>query len=93
MNQTTRNKLKELFEWRKNYFASDEWEDVISSNVDSVKYDEDSQTMTVKFLNGSIYEYYDIPDFLYEEVINANSVGSHLHWNIKELGFEYKKIA
>jgi hypothetical protein len=34
---------------------------VKSSNVDWFKYDESSQTMTIGFLDGSIYEYYSVP--------------------------------
>ena len=56
---------------------------VSASNVASVGHDESSQLLEVEFLNGSIYEYYDVPVHVYEELIASSSVGGYLARRIK----------
>lgn len=63
---------------------------VSSSNIVSVGYDSDSQTLEVEF-NSGLYQYYDVPEYIYEEFINAGSLGSYLHNNIKNI-FSYSRV-
>lgn len=59
-----------------------EREPVGSSNLLSVGYDENSLTLEIEFKSG-IYQYYDVPQHIYEELINSNSLGSFFHRFIK----------
>ncbi|EGR5121793.1 KTSC domain-containing protein [Vibrio cholerae] len=63
---------------------------VSSSNLVSVGYDADSMTLEVEFNNG-IYQYYDVPEYIYEELMSATSAGSYLHQNIKG-SFRFSRI-
>lgn len=56
---------------------------VSSSNLASVGYDVDSLTLEVEFINGGIYQYYDVPEYVFEELLNANSVGSYFNTNVR----------
>jgi hypothetical protein len=58
-------------------------ENVDSSNVAAVGYDEDSSTLQVEFNNGGTYQYFDVPEHLFEELREAQSIGSFLAENIK----------
>lgn len=60
-----------------------ERQSVSSSNVASVGYEEDTQTLEIEFHNGSVYQYYDVPKNVYEALMSATSVGSYLASNIK----------
>jgi hypothetical protein len=60
-----------------------EKEFVSSSNIEAVGYHEESQTLRVWFLNGSIYDYSGVGLMEYEALRDAPSVGSYLHQNIK----------
>jgi len=64
---------------------------VESSNVDSIGYDIDTQTVFVRFLNGSLYIYKGVPEFEYENLLNAPSIGSYLHRNFKNV-YPYERI-
>lgn len=64
---------------------------VSSSNIESVGYDEGSQTVCVKFLNGSIYTYKGVPKHEFEALKDAPSVGSYLHRNFKNV-YPYERI-
>lgn len=64
---------------------------VSSSNLVSVGYDVDTMTLEVEFNGGGIYQYYDVPEYVYQELMSAASIGSYLHHNVKS-SFSYAKI-
>ena len=49
---------------------------VSSSNIASIGYDPMQMILEVEFLNGSIYQYYDVPEALYEGIMSASRTGS-----------------
>lgn len=64
---------------------------VSSSNIASIGYDVNSQTLEIEFLNGGVYQYFDVPQQVYEELINAGSHGQYLARNIKGI-YRYSKV-
>lgn len=64
---------------------------VTSSNIASIGYDADSQTLEIEFLNGGVYQYFDVPQHVHEELMNADSHGQYLAQNIKGV-YRYSKI-
>ncbi len=64
---------------------------VVSSNVESIGYDEGTQTLRVRFLNGSEYDYKNVPVMEFEQLKNAQSVGSYMNRNIKG-SYAYEKV-
>lgn len=66
-------------------------ESVSSSNVESVGYDEESQTLEIEFKNGSTYQYFDVPLNIYTGLIHADSVGGYLAEIIKG-SYRYSRV-
>ena len=64
---------------------------VSSSNIASIGYDVNSLTLEIEFLNGGAYQYFDVPQHLYEGLMNASSHGQYLAQNIKGV-YRYSKI-
>lgn len=64
---------------------------VISSNVKSIGYDPESATLEVEFNNGSVYEYYEVPEEVYNDFLVASSKGKYLFHHIKNV-YEYARI-
>jgi hypothetical protein len=64
---------------------------VVSSNIESIGYNEGTQILRVKFLNGAIYEYKNVPLIEFEQLNNASSVGSYLNRNIAR-NYPYEKV-
>jgi hypothetical protein len=64
---------------------------VVSSNVESIGYNEGTQILRVKFLNGGIYEYKNVPLVEFEQLNNASSVGSYFNRNIAR-NYPYEKV-
>ena len=54
-----------------------------SSNVAGFCYDEANQTLTVEFKSGSRYNYYDVPQHIFEGMKAADSKGKYLNAEIK----------
>ncbi len=56
---------------------------VTSSNVAAVAYDMITMTLEVEFKNGSVYQFFDVPEAIYLELMKAASVGKYLNQNMK----------
>ena len=65
---------------------------VASSNIRSIGYDMQTQTLEVEFLSGWLYQYYGVPEFIHQEIMQASSKGqfststSRMPIHIRELG-------
>jgi len=64
---------------------------VASSNIASIGYDEATETLEVEFLNGSIYQYYNIPSGLYQQLMQEGSKGRFLNTYIKN-AYPYSRV-
>ncbi|WAH58490.1 KTSC domain-containing protein [Pseudomonas silvicola] len=64
---------------------------VSSSNVESVGYEGDSETLEVEFKNGALYQYFDVPQSIFEGLISADSVGGYLAENVKGV-YRYSRV-
>ncbi|WP_290903341.1 KTSC domain-containing protein [Aquabacterium sp.] len=64
---------------------------VSSSNIASIGYDQESSTLEVEFNNGAIYQYFDIGENLYNQLMSADSKGGFLASNIKG-SYRFSKV-
>jgi hypothetical protein len=64
---------------------------VSSSNVEALGYDEETQTLRVWFLTGSIYEYANVSQVEFEALFYAPSIGAYFNRNIKN-SYPYVKV-
>lgn len=64
---------------------------VASSNIASIGYENETETLEVEFLNGSIYEYRNVPLVVYEELMSASSYGSYFNREIRT-AYAYEKV-
>ncbi|ACF45367.1 protein of unknown function DUF87 [Prosthecochloris aestuarii DSM 271] len=61
-----------------------EREPVTSSNVVSVGYDANKETLEIEFKNG-VYQYYNVPQPIYDQMMMSESVGKFLNVYIKPM--------
>jgi ATP-dependent DNA helicase RecG len=64
---------------------------VESSNLASVGYDAENEIIEVEFKHGGVYQYFDVPENVYEELMNADSHGRYFVHNIKD-DYEFEKM-
>lgn len=65
---------------------------VQSSNIASIGYDSQASTLEVEFLGGGVYQYFGVPDHVYDGFMNAGSKGSYFHHSIKNGGYPSAKV-
>lgn len=61
-----------------------------SSNIVRYRYDEETLTLEVEFKNGNIYQYFDVPAGVVEELDMATSKGQYFNQNIRD-AFRYAR--
>ena len=64
---------------------------VTSSNVADIGYDPQNLTLEVGFVNGTVYQFFDVPEWVYQEFRTAPSPGTYFHQNIKKV-YRYGRL-
>ena len=97
--------LKSYFEktHQENFIRKDELEEIKreeklfsrtyidSSNLASIGYDAKNKILEIEFNHGGVYQYFDVPQDVYDELMNADSYGKYFVHNIKN-NYRYQKI-
>jgi len=66
------------------------WLPVKSSNIEAVAYDPEKKILSVRFIKSGIYHYFDVPQNIFDELRDAESVGKYFAEWIKGV-FEAEK--
>lgn len=62
-----------------------------SSTMRSVGYDKQTMTMEVVFVNETVYQYFDVPEQVFEGLLVAPSAGAYLNSNIRNV-YRYSRL-
>lgn len=65
---------------------------VMSSDINSVGYDADGQLLEIEFHKGGIYQYFNVPQNVYDGLMAADSKGKYFNLNVKKAGYSYSKL-
>lgn len=65
---------------------------VTSSNILSIGYDPDNMILEVEFTTGAVYQYYDVPQSIYDGLMAADSHGTYLSAYVKKGGYRYAQV-
>lgn len=65
---------------------------VDSSNLAAVGYNSSSQTLRIRFNDGSLYEYSGVPEHVHNGLLSAPSKGRYFDQQVKKAGYAYTKI-
>lgn len=65
--------------------------DFESSNIQGIGYDDDSATLQIQFHKGNEYQYFDVPEHIYDALIAADSKGRYFAQHIKGV-FRYSRV-
>jgi KTSC domain-containing protein len=68
-----------------------ERQQVSSSNIRSIGYDATNETLEVEFHSGGVYQYLNVPEPVYSELMSASSKGSYLNSQIKTR-YQFRKV-
>lgn len=59
-------------------------ERVKSSTIRAVGYDQASQTLEVEFHQGGVYQYFEVPEFIFRALMLASSKGVFFNRNVED---------
>ena len=65
---------------------------VSSSNLKDVGYDAPAQILEIGFINGRVYQYFDVPESVYDGLMSADSHGKYFDAEIKKAGYSYRQV-
>lgn len=68
-----------------------EWISVQSTSLSRVRWDDSSSTLQVEFLGGDVYEYEEVPEHVFKELLGADSIGKYFARNIRKK-YRYSQI-
>jgi hypothetical protein len=61
------------------------------SNLRSIGYDQNTNILEIEFHSGGIYQYFNVPEYVYLALMQAASKSTYFHDNIKQR-YKYKRI-
>jgi KTSC domain len=64
---------------------------VESASVRSAGYDGGTRTLELEYVNGSVYQYYDVPQPTYAGLLAAPSIGAYVNAEIKP-NYEFAEV-
>jgi len=64
-------------------FQNINWNNVVSSNIQAVRYDANAQMLQIRFRDSGIYEFTGVPQHVYNAFSLAPSKGKFFHANIR----------
>jgi len=65
---------------------------VRSSMLASVGYERATATLEVVFVEGAIYQYFEVPIDVYAGLMSASSHGTYFDAHVKQAGYRYAKV-
>ena len=64
---------------------------VTSSNITEIGYSDEHQILQLLFSSGITYQYFEVPRRVFEELLQAESIGRYVNANIKGQ-FRYARL-
>ena len=65
---------------------------VTSSAIASIGYEESSWTLEIEFRAGTIYQYANVPENVYQGLVAASSKGLYFDQHVRDAGYPYTRI-
>ncbi|MEA2880614.1 MAG: hypothetical protein QOF14_5810 [Hyphomicrobiales bacterium] len=66
---------------------------VSSTSISAVGYDDASNTLGIRFINGTEYHYFGVPQDVFEGAKSAPSVGRYVDQYVKKAGYAFARVA
>lgn len=63
---------------------------VSSSNIAEIGFDENISVLYIRFNNGQLYSYDDVPESVYNDLQPVPSIGRYFHQNIRDIYVTHK---
>lgn len=65
---------------------------VTSTTMTSVGYDPEARILEIEFMGGAIYQYLEVPEEMFRDLLAAESKGRYFNLVFKPHGFDYLQL-
>lgn len=65
---------------------------VESSHLTAIAYDAEQKVLEIEFKDGSVYQYAEVPNYIYTGLLYAKSHGQFFHDHIKNGPYPFTKL-
>jgi hypothetical protein len=65
---------------------------IVSSNLESIAYDDDGAILGVRFQKSGEYRYFGVPRTVYDGFFTAPSAGRYFDQYVRKAGYAYQRI-
>jgi hypothetical protein len=66
-------------------------ESVSSSSIASIGYNVATKTLEIEFKSGTIYQYFDVPEYVHSALMSSGSIGQYFNSIIKG-SYRYSRV-
>lgn len=60
-----------------------DWHNIDSTSIERIAYEPPSMTLSVQFKHGAIYQYFDVPEAVFHELLRSSSAGNYFAQHIR----------
>jgi KTSC domain-containing protein len=64
---------------------------IASSTIRSAGYDQQTSIMEIAFVNETIYQYFDVPEYVFQGLLSAPSAGTYFNTTVKG-NYRYSRL-
>jgi hypothetical protein len=65
---------------------------VPSTVIPTIGYDADQRILEIEFHNGAVYQYFDVPQYVYDDLKTAEIPGRYFNQHIRKAGYKYRQV-
>ena len=65
---------------------------VESTSLRSIAYDPTAFTLEVEFSHGGVYQYFNVPEVVFQGLLSASSKGAFFQSHVRNAGFTYLQV-
>jgi len=62
-----------------------------SKHIEAVHYESETRTLQIRFRKGGVYSYSDVPEHVYQGLIEADSASDFFRTNVKGV-FDFERL-
>lgn len=74
------------------YYLTTDRIPVTSTTMTSVGYDPETRILAIEFTGGEIYQYLEVPEEMFRDLLAAESKGRYFNLEFKPHGFDYLQL-
>ena len=65
---------------------------VRSTVIPTVGYDAENRILEIEFHNGAVYQYFEVPLYVYDDLKNAEDPAKYFNQHIRKAGYKYRQV-